>query len=71
MVNFRSVEFFTQHNVYGFRCQITEVRGQMTEISLPLVFCHLFSVLDPAEPFGRELRVERLVAGCPVYVPDT
>ena len=26
---------------------MTEVRRQKTEISLPLVFCHLFSVLCP------------------------
>jgi hypothetical protein len=57
--------------VSGVSVQVSDNRGQMTEISLPLVFCHLFSVLDSAEPFGRELRVERLVAGCPLYVPDT
>ena len=36
----------------------------------------LIDVFDSTEPFGRELRVARLtadelVAGCPLYLPDT
>ncbi|MGD9240747.1 MAG: hypothetical protein PVG69_12025 [Desulfobacterales bacterium] len=48
---------------------------------LLFVFCHLFSVLISAEPFGPEpfdpesttegLTAERLVAGCPLYLPGT
>jgi hypothetical protein len=43
---------------------------------LLFVFCHLFSVLISAEPFGPEsfdpeITAERLVAGCPLYLPGT
>jgi len=51
--------------------QVPGVRVQITENSLPLVFCHQFSVLDSAEPFGPELTADGLVAGCPLYLPDT
>jgi hypothetical protein len=33
--------------------------------------CHLFAVLDSAEPFNPELLADGLVAGCPLCFPDT
>ena len=46
VVYFSSVEFFKQHNVYGFRCQCSGVRRRQR------------TACD--EPIGRELRTETL-----------
>ena len=43
---------------------VSGVSEQMTEGRKQFAFCLLSSVFGSAEPFGGELRVERLVAGC-------
>jgi hypothetical protein len=43
----------------------------MMKFSLPSTFIIPRSVFDSAEPLGRELEAERLVAGCGSLFSDT
>ena len=47
IVLFKVFHIFSWFRVSGIRGQMSENSGQMTENSLPLVLCHLFSVLCP------------------------